>query len=138
MLLYVEDQAKLLCRLQLIGSNRCEPVEVSPETIGRDYRSRSDSHRASPMPCNKVQGYLTTQRNPSVFYWGLRSQCVFFSCRLLIQIESVCGMPSVDKSTNASTCLRGKVFVQKHLNRVSAVAIPALGINPSLRLRFIL
>ena len=27
--------------------------------------------------------------------------------------------------------LRGKVFVQKHLNHVSAVAIPALGINPT-------
>ena len=29
-------------------------------------------------------------------------------------------MPSVDKSTNTSTCLRGKVFVQKHLNRVGS------------------
>jgi len=34
------------------------------------------------MPCNKVQGYLTTQRNPSVFYWGLRSQCVFIQLPL--------------------------------------------------------
>jgi len=25
-----------------------------------DHRSRSDSHRASPMPCNNVHGYLTT------------------------------------------------------------------------------
>jgi len=65
-------------------------------------------------------------KSECLFYWGLRSQCVIFiSCRLLIQIESVCGMPSVDKSTNTSTCLRGKVFVQKHLNHVSAVAIPA-------------
>ena len=71
LLLYVEDQANLLCCLQLIGSNRCEPVvEVRPETIGRDYRSRSDSHRASPMPRIKVQGYLTTQRNPSVYFTG--------------------------------------------------------------------
>ena len=45
-------------------------------------------------------------------------------------------MPSVDKPINTSTCLRGKAFVQKHLNHVSAVAIPTLGINPSLRLRF--
>jgi len=47
-------------------------------------------------------------------------------------------MLSVDKSTNTSTRLRGKVFVQKHSNHVSAVAIPALGINPSLRIRFIM
>jgi len=32
----------------------------------------------------------------------------------------------------------GKVFVQNYLNHVSAVVIPALGINPSLRLRFVL
>jgi len=38
-------------------------------------------------------------------------------------------MTSVAKSTNTSTCLRGKVFVQKYLNHVSTVAIPALGIN---------
>jgi len=44
-------------------------------------------------------------------------------------------MPSVDKSTNTSMCLRGNVFVQKHLNHVSTVAIPALEINPSLGLR---
>ena len=40
-------------------------------------------------------------------------------------------MPSVDKSINTNTCLLGNVFVQKHLNHVSAVAIPALGINPA-------
>jgi len=62
LLLYVEDQAKLLCCLQLIGTKHCKPVggEVSPETIDRDYRSRSDSHRASHMPHNKVHVYLTT------------------------------------------------------------------------------
>ena len=54
---------------------------------------------------------------------------IFLRCRLLIQIESVCGMSSVDKSTNTSTCLRGKVFVQKNVNHMSAVAIPALGIT---------
>jgi len=35
-----------------------------------DYRSPSDTHRASSMPRNKVQGYLTTQRNPSVYFTG--------------------------------------------------------------------
>ena len=86
----------------------------------------------------KVQGYLTTQRIRVSVLLGIKVTVRFFNCRLLIQIESVCGMPSVDKSTNTSTCLRGKVFVQKHLNLVSAVAIPALGINPSVRLRFVL
>ena len=78
-------------------------------------------------------------KSECLFYWGLRSQCVFvLSCGLLIQIEWNCAVPSVDKSINTSTCLLGNVFVQKHLNHVSAVAIPALGINPSLRLHFIL
>jgi len=105
-----------------------------------DYRSRSDSHRPSRMPRNKVQWLPdNVTKSEGLFYWGLRSQCVFvLSCRLLIQIEWDCGLPSVDKSINTRTCLRGKVFVQKHLNYVAAVAIPALGINLSLRPRFIL
>jgi len=79
LLLYEEDQAKLLGRLQLIGSHRCKPVgEVWPETIGWEYRSRSDSHRASPMPRNKVQGYLTMQRNPSVYFTGDWGHSAFF------------------------------------------------------------
>jgi len=36
----------------------------------------------------------------------------------LVLIESDRGVPSVDKSINDSTCMRGKVLVQKHLNQV--------------------
>jgi len=57
--LYVENQAKLLCCLQPIGSKRCK-AEVRPETIGRDYRSGSDSYCASPMLRDKEHGYLAT------------------------------------------------------------------------------
>ena len=95
----------------LSSTNWIKSLRTSRRSMTRnhmsDYRSRSDSHRASPMPRNKVQGYLTTQRNPSVCFTG--DYAYFLSCRLLIQIESVCRMPSVDKSTNTSTCLRGKV-----------------------------
>jgi len=49
-----------------------------------------------------------------------------------VLIESDCGVPSVDKSVSTSTCLRGKVLVQEHLNQVLAVTAPALGISPSL------
>ena len=48
------------------------------ETIGRDYRSRSDSHRASPMPRNNVQGYLTTQRNRVSILLGIKVTERFF------------------------------------------------------------
>jgi len=55
-------------------------------------------------------------KSECLFYWGLRSQCVFvLSCGLLLQIEWNCGVPSVDKSINTSTCLLGKVFVQKQI-----------------------
>jgi len=49
LLLYVENQAKQLCCLQLIVSKHCKAVEVWPETRGWDYRSRSVSYRASPI-----------------------------------------------------------------------------------------
>jgi len=39
-------------------------------------------------------------------------------------------MPSVDKSINTSMCLLGKVFVQKPLNHVSAVAISSTRDQP--------
>ena len=65
--------------------------------------------------CRAIKCKATWQRNEirvSILL-GIKVIVRFFSCHLRIQIESVCGMPSVDNLTNTSTCLRGKVFVQK-------------------------
>ena len=53
-----------------------------------------------------------------IFYWGLRSQCVFIlHCCLLVLIGLDSGVPSVVKSMKNSTCLRGKVLVQTHSSK---------------------
>jgi len=71
LLLYVEDQAKQLCCLQLIRSKRCKAVgEVWPEIKGQDYRSRSDRYSASPMLSDKEHGNQARLRNPSVYSTG--------------------------------------------------------------------
>jgi len=64
----------------------------------------------------------TWQRNEIRVYilLGIKDTVHFFSCRLLIQIEPVCGMPSVDKSTNTSTCLRGNLCAKTYKSCVGS------------------
>jgi len=73
LLLYVEDQATVL--FQLIGSKHCKAVgEVWPETRGRDYRSQSDSYRASPALRDKrARQPGNVAKSECLFYWGWRS-----------------------------------------------------------------
>ena len=71
-------------------------------------------------PCCAIRSTTTWQSSEiqvSILL-GLTSHCVFLSCCLLVFLKSDCGLLSVDKSINTSTCFRGKVLVQKHLNQV--------------------
>jgi len=60
---------------QLSGSKRCKAVgEVWPETRCRNYRSQSDSYRASPMlPNKRARQPGNVAKSECLFYWGLRS-----------------------------------------------------------------
>jgi len=72
-------------------------------------------------------------------------ECLDFSAILLaifekINLATLNGTVECRVLTTQSKPARvcGAKSVQKHLSHVSAVAMPAPGINPSLRLRFIL
>jgi len=124
---------------QLIGSKHGKAVgEVWPETRCRDYRSQSESYRASPTLRDKRAWQPgNVAKSECLFYWDWGHSAFLFELPLTCwsnrTVGAECGQVNQHQHVFAAQSACAKTFKSNVGSGDSA-----LGISPILRLRFIM